>query len=115
VLFPQQFVNVQLLVDTLNHALVIPNAAIQQGSQGPFVYVVNDNHTVSVRLVGTGPVEGEQTVITSGLHAGENVVIDGVDRLRDGALIQVREGPDRSPQGQAPSATSEPSRRHQNR
>ncbi len=97
-LFPQQFVNARLTVDTMANAIVAPNAAIQQGAQGAFVYVVNDDNTVSVRQIKTGPVDGERTAILSGLKAGERVVIDGVDRLRDGAKVAVRNGP-------APGAT----------
>jgi len=89
-LFPQQFVNARLTVDTMSNAIVAPNAAIQQGAQGAFVYVVNDDNTVSVRQIKTGPVDGERTAILSGLKAGEKVVIDGVDRLRDGAKVTVR-------------------------
>jgi multidrug efflux system membrane fusion protein len=92
-LFPQQFVNARLTVDTLANAIVAPNAAIQQGAQGPFVYVVNSDDTVSVRQIKTGPVDGQRTAILSGLKAGERVVIDGVDRLRDGAKVAVRNGP----------------------
>jgi multidrug efflux system membrane fusion protein len=91
-LFPQQFVNARLTVDTMKDAVVAPNAAIQQGAQGPFVYIVNDD-TVSVRQIKTGPVDGQRTAILSGLKAGERVVIDGVDRLRDGAKVAVRNGP----------------------
>jgi membrane fusion protein, multidrug efflux system len=89
-LFPQQFVNARLTVDTMANATVAPNAAIQQGAQGAFVYVVNDDNTVSVRQIKVGPVDGERTAILSGLKPGENVVIDGVDRLRDGAKVNVR-------------------------
>jgi membrane fusion protein, multidrug efflux system len=89
-LFPQQFVNARLTVDTMANATVAPNAAIQQGAQGAFVYVVNNDNTVSVRQIKVGPVDGERTAITSGLKPGENVVIDGVDRLRDGAKVNVR-------------------------
>jgi len=92
VLFPQQFVNVQLLVDTMKDALVTPNAAIQQGVQGSFVYIVNDDKTVSVRNVKTGPVDGERTAVLSGVKAGERVVIDGADRLKEGAKVLVRNG-----------------------
>jgi multidrug efflux system membrane fusion protein len=90
ILFPQQFVNVRLLVDTMKDAVIAPSAAVQQGSKGPFVYIVNDDETVSVRQVKTGPVERERTAILAGLKVGEKVVIDGVDRLRDGAKVQVR-------------------------
>ena len=89
-LFPQQFVNVRLLVDTVSGAALAPNAAIQLGANGSFVYVVNEDSTVSVRPVVTGPSDAQNSVIASGLKIGENVVIDGVDRLRDGAKVSVR-------------------------
>jgi multidrug efflux system membrane fusion protein len=91
-LFPNQFVNVKLLVDTMSGATLAPNPAIQIGASGSFVYVVNADSTVAVRKVTTGPADGKNTVIASGLTAGENVVIDGVDRLRDGAKVVVRNG-----------------------
>jgi multidrug efflux system membrane fusion protein len=92
VLFPNQFVNVKLLVDTISGATLAPNAAIQIGASGSFVYVVNADSTVAVRKVTTGPADAKNTVIVSGLKAGENVVTDGVDRLRDGAKVVVRNG-----------------------
>jgi membrane fusion protein, multidrug efflux system len=92
VLFPQQFVNVRILVDTMTGATLAPNPAIQLGASGNFVYLLNDDSTVSKRDVVTGPGNGKLTVITSGLKAGDNVVIDGVDRLRDGAKVMVAPG-----------------------
>jgi membrane fusion protein, multidrug efflux system len=89
VLFPQQFVNVRILVDTMTGATLAPNPAIQLGASGNFVYLLNDDSTVSKRDVVTGPGNGKLTVITSGLKAGDKVVIDGVDRLRDGAKVMV--------------------------
>jgi len=89
VLFPQQFVNVRLLVDTMTGATLAPNPAIQLGASGNFVYLLNEDSTVSKRDVVTGPTDGKHTVITSGLAAGDKVVIDGVDRLRDGAKVKV--------------------------
>jgi multidrug efflux system membrane fusion protein len=89
VLFPNQFVNVRLLVDTMTGATLAPNPAIQLGASGNFVYLLNDNSTVSKRDVVIGPADGKHTVITSGLAAGDKVVIDGVDRLRDGAKVKV--------------------------
>ncbi|MBV8107563.1 MAG: MdtA/MuxA family multidrug efflux RND transporter periplasmic adaptor subunit [Hyphomicrobiales bacterium] len=89
VLFPQQFVNVRLLVDTLTGVALAPNAAVQIGPSGNFVYVLNADSTVSRRDVVTGPSDGTRTTITSGLAAGDKVVIDGVDRLRDGAKVTV--------------------------
>ncbi len=90
VLFPDQFVNVRLLVDTMTGAVLAPNPAIQIGANGSFVYVVGADSTVSVRNVKTGPTDSKNTVIVSGLAAGENIVTDGVDRLRDGAKVTVR-------------------------
>ncbi|HEY5207275.1 MAG TPA: MdtA/MuxA family multidrug efflux RND transporter periplasmic adaptor subunit [Roseiarcus sp.] len=89
VLFPNQFVNVRLLVDTMTGVTLAPNAAIQLGASGDFVYLLNDNSTISKRDVATGPTDGKHTVVTSGLAAGDKVVIDGVDRLRDGAKVKV--------------------------
>ena len=89
VLFPNQFVNVRLLVDTMTGVTLAPNAAIQLGASGDFVYLLNDDSTVSKRDIAIGPTDGKHTVITSGLAAGDKVVIDGVDRLRDGAKVKV--------------------------
>lgn len=86
-LFPNQFVNVRLRTATLKDAIVVPNAAIQRGSVGTFVYRVGDDRKVKVRKVGTGAVEGGLTVIAQGLAAGDKVVIDGADKLRDGAKV----------------------------
>lgn len=88
-LFPNQFVNVQLLVDTLRNQIVVPGAALQQGSSGSYVYVVNANSTVSMRSVTTGMSSGEQIAVTNGLMPGETVVVDGADQLRDGARVTV--------------------------
>jgi len=87
-LFPQQFVNVRMLVDTLKGATVLPTAALQRGSVGAFVYRVNDDNTVSVKPVKLGPSEGETTVVESGVAPGERVVVDGLDKLKDGAQIE---------------------------
>ena len=88
-LFPNQFVNARLLVDTLKDAVVVPNAAVQLGATGSFVYVVKDDDTVTARKVSLGPNDATRTVMESGLQAGEKVVIDGVDRLREGAKVRV--------------------------
>ncbi len=93
VLFPQQFVNVRLLIDTMTGATLAPNAAIQLGASGNFVYLLNEDATVSKRDVTTGPTDGKRTVIAAGLTAGDKVVIDGVDRLRDGAKVKVVNNP----------------------
>lgn len=89
-LFPNQFVNAQLLVDTKRGVILVPNAAIQQGSVGSYVYLAKPDNTVAVQKVTTGPADPTNTSVTSGLSAGDQVVIDGTDRLRDGARIIVR-------------------------
>jgi multidrug efflux system membrane fusion protein len=88
-LFPNQFVNTRLLVDTIKNAVIVPTSAVLNGSMGTFVYVVKPDNTVTVRQVKVGPVDGERTSIQSGLAVGERVVIDGSDRLREGAKITI--------------------------
>jgi multidrug efflux system membrane fusion protein len=87
-LFPNQFVNVRLLVDTVKDATVVPVAAIQRGQPGTFVYLVKADDTVEIRVVELGVTDGDRVQIVSGLQPGEQVVIDGTDRLRDGAKIR---------------------------
>jgi len=87
-LFPNEFVNVKLLVDTMRNAVLVPTAAVQTGAPGDFVYLVNPDGTVSVHKVKPGPSDGGNTVIESGLAVGNEVVTDGMDRLYDGARIQ---------------------------
>jgi membrane fusion protein, multidrug efflux system len=91
VLFPNQFVNAQLVEDVLHQQLVIPGAAVRRGAPNgtlsTFVYVVEPNSTVSVRPIQVGQVDGNNVAVTSGLTAGETVVTDGGDRLRDGAAV----------------------------
>ena len=88
-LFPNQFVNTRLLLDVAHDAILIPAAAIQRGTQGTYVYVVRDDKTVTVRTVKPGPTEGETAAIESGLAAGDIVVTDGTDKLREGAKVEV--------------------------
>ena len=122
-LYPNQFVNVRLLVDTMAKQALVPNAAIQVGSFGSFVYVVGEGppdggddkdasgapnkevgpaKIVNVRKVALGPADADRTVVVSGLAAGDRVIIDGVDRLRDGARVRIVE---------AAAAGGDPSRR----
>ncbi len=103
-LFPNQFVNVRMVVDTLHNAVVVPTAAIQLNTQGAVVWVVSDDGTVSLRPVTTGPTEGLNTAIESGLKAGERVVTDGVDRIREGAKVEVIE-PGASAPASAPATS----------
>ena len=92
-LFPNQFVNVRLLVDTLTGAMLAPNAAVQLGATGNFVYLVKDDRRCEARREASGRPMAGDTVVTAGLEPGEKVVIDGVDRLRDGAKRQGRRQP----------------------
>ncbi len=91
-LFPNEFVNVHLLVDTLQNAALVPAPAVQTGAPGAYVYKVNSDNTVSVQIVTVGPGDGTHTVITKGLKPGDMVVTDGVDRLSDGAAITIAQG-----------------------
>jgi multidrug efflux system membrane fusion protein len=90
-LFPNQFVNVQLLADTVSDATVIPTAAVQRGSPGTFVFVLKPDETVSVRPIKLGVSQGERVAVTSGLEPGEQVVVDGADKLRDNAKVSVHD------------------------
>ena len=88
-LFPNQFVHVRVLLGQETGLVVVPVPAVQRGSQGTFAYVVKPDSTVSMRPVKTGMVDGERIAIVSGLAAGERVVIDGADKLREGARVEV--------------------------
>ncbi|ANE56581.1 MdtA/MuxA family multidrug efflux RND transporter periplasmic adaptor subunit [Methylomonas sp. DH-1] len=92
-LFANQFVNVKMRLDILRDAVLAPNAAIQQGAGGAYVYVVNADNTVTVRQVKTGAASGETVSILDGLDAGQTLVVDGADRLRDGAAVKIAERP----------------------
>jgi multidrug efflux system membrane fusion protein len=127
-LFPNQFVNVRLLADTVKDAVVVPVAAIQRGQPGTFVYLARPDDSVEIRVVQLGETDGEKVAILKGLQVGDQVVIDGVDRLRDGAKIrrpnaQPRASagppvanappPKAGPDGQAQGAPAEGQRRRQ--
>ena len=90
-LFPQQFVNVVLLLDTLHNATLIPQSGVQRGAPGTYVYVVNADQTVNVRPVTLGPGDSTNISITRGLSPGETVVVDGADKLKDGAKVLVHQ------------------------
>jgi len=107
VLFPNQFVNIRLLVDVLHDATIIPTSAVQRGAPGTFVYVVKPDNTVTVQAIKIGPSEGEKVAVTSGLSVGDRVVTDGADKLRDKAKIVLREA---TAPGAAAPATSQPRR-----
>ena len=90
-LFPNQFVNARLLVDTKRNAIVVPTSAVQRGPSSVFVYVVQDDDTVDLRTVKVGLAEGSETAIESGLAPGEIVVTEGIDKLQPKAMITTRE------------------------
>ncbi|WP_375464597.1 MdtA/MuxA family multidrug efflux RND transporter periplasmic adaptor subunit [uncultured Methylobacterium sp.] len=91
-LFPNQFVNAKLTVDTVRAAPLVPNAAILQGTPGTYVYLMDGDEKVTMRPIRTGETDGTRTVVLSGLQAGDRIVTDGTDRLRDGAPVRVTAG-----------------------
>jgi multidrug efflux system membrane fusion protein len=105
-LYPNQFVNVQLLLDTHKDVTTMPTAGVQRGVPGTFVYLVNSDDTVSVRKIELGVTDGDRVEVRSGLQPGDRIVVDGADKLRDGAKINVRsEASDsNAPAGAAPNA-----------
>jgi multidrug efflux system membrane fusion protein len=96
-LFPNQFVNVDLLLDTLHGATLIPQAGVQRGTPGTYVYVLKEDKTVSVRKVTLGPGDATNVTVVAGLTPGEQVVTDGADRLREGAKVVLRQEAARHP------------------
>jgi multidrug efflux system membrane fusion protein len=88
-LFPNQFVNVRLKVDTLPDATVMSTAAVQRGSIGTFAYVVKDDKSVTVRMLKLGPAENDNVVVIDGLAPGESVVTVGGDKLREGTKVEI--------------------------
>jgi membrane fusion protein, multidrug efflux system len=93
-LFPNQFVNARLLVETRRGVTVVPTAAIQRSPQGPFVCLVKPEQTVTVRQVRLGPSEGDNSAIDEGLAPGDLVVVEGAERLREGSKVALKnQGP----------------------
>jgi multidrug efflux system membrane fusion protein len=92
-LFPQQFVNAQLLVDTQRGKIIVPVAAVQHGPDGDFVWVIKPDSTVQVQSIETGTVQADQAAIESGLAAGDKVVVDGFDKLVPGSHVSVKQQP----------------------
>jgi multidrug efflux system membrane fusion protein len=111
-LFPNQFVNVQLLEETLANQVILPTAAVRRGAPngvvGTFAYVVKSDDTVEVRPITLGIVDGERAAVSTGLAVGERVVTEGGDRLRDGAKVSVPQAGASAPDA-APRAPSPPS------
>ncbi len=96
-LFPSQFVNVQLLVRTIDNAVVVPVTAVRQGNSGDYVYVLNADRTVSLRPVTRGQATVDRVVIATGLQAGERVITEGADRLKDGSRVTLAGDAPRAP------------------
>ena len=88
-LYPNQFVNARLLVNTMKDTVRVPVPAVQRGEPGTYVYLINANNTVKVQPVKLGPTDGGFTAVVSGLQVGDKVVTDGTDRLRDGVAVTV--------------------------
>ena len=114
-LFPNQFVNVRLLADTLKGVVLAPSAAIQFGTNGTFVYALDGDKKVKIRQLKIGASDGENTVVTEGLSAGDRVVLEGTDRLKDGSDVEVVNDPQQVPtnpaghlQGKSAATTTEP-------
>ena len=101
ILFPNQFVNIQLLVDTLHDATVIPTAAVQRGAPGTFVYLVKPDDTVAAQPVTLGPSDNQRIAVTKGVEPGQTVVTDGADRLKDGAKVKLAQAGGGPPAGSA--------------
>lgn len=99
-LFPNQFVNAELLVETLRDVALAPASAVQQGAQGPFVYLIRPDSTVFAHAVKLGPASGDRVVIEDGLKVGERVVVEGADKLREGMTVSL---PSAEPHEQGPA------------
>jgi multidrug efflux system membrane fusion protein len=108
ILFPQQFVNIVLLLDTLKDAKSIPSAAVQNGAPGTYVYLIKDDNTVTVRPIKVGPQSGDRVAVLGGLELGDKVVVDGADKLREGAQITLPAAVASAP----PDAAAAPGERH---
>ena len=124
-LFPNQFVNARLLLKTIKGATEVPVAAVQHGAPGTFVYVVKPDSTVGVQVITTGVTDGDNIEVTKGLNPGDTVVVDGTDKLKDGAKIRVstgnaaagtaanaNNGPGAPPGEQPQNATPVPAQKH---
>ncbi len=99
-LFPNQFVNVRLRVDTRQHATLIPSAAVQYGSRGTFLFVLGADDKVQIRSIKVGASDGATTLVEEGVKVGERLVLEGTDKLKDGSAVQVI--------GEEPGALAQP-------
>jgi membrane fusion protein, multidrug efflux system len=103
-LYPNQFVNIRLLLDTHKDVTTISTAGIQRGVPGTFVYLISADNTVSVRPVRLGVTDGDRVEVLSGIAPGDRIVVDGADKLRDGAKVNVRSEGDAAPPPDATKA-----------
>lgn len=108
-LFPNQFVNVRMLLDVDRGVTVVPTSAIERGQQGTFVYLVKPDNTVAAQTVALGPTEGERVEVAKGLNPGDRVVVDGADRLKDGMKVIPQSGASQG--GNGPAGGDRPHRR----
>lgn len=121
-LFPNQFVNAELLADTEHNAIIVPAAAVQRGPDGSFVWVIKADQTVDVRTVTPGTTEADQIAINDGLAEGEQVVVDGFDKLQPGSKVSIKEAGATTQPGttkqrgatSGPGATTRPGGHHHN-
>ena len=92
-LFPNQFVNARLLVDTLRGVVIVPTAAIQRGPQGAFLYTVKQDSTADLRIIDVQATDGDESAVVKGLSGGETIVIDGLEKLRPGSKVALPKAP----------------------
>jgi len=106
-LFPNQFVNVTLVVETLQQAVTVPIASVRHGAQGDFVFVLQPDQTVKLQLVQVAQISGQMVVIAKGLEAGQTVITEGADNLDNGSRVMLAGSGSKSGQGQAKGANGE--------
>lgn len=108
-LFPNQFVNARLLMDTLRGVTVVPSATVQRSPKGPFVYLVKEDQTVTVRWVKLGPSEGDNVSVEEGITPGDLVVLEGAEKLKEGSRVEVQKPASGSSTQGSSSSTQGPS------
>lgn len=109
-LFPNQFVNARMLLEVKRDVAIIPAAAVQRGTLGSFVYAVQNDHTVTMRSVTLGPTQRDTVVVDAGLAPNEMIVLDGADKLREGAKVEIAAG-DGAPPEDAPARSEKKARK----
>jgi multidrug efflux system membrane fusion protein len=100
-LFPNQFVNARLWLDTQKNVVIVPAVAIQRGPTGTFVYLVQPDSTVTIRAVRVGMSQGDDVAIDDGLQPGDTVVVDGAEKLMDGMKVNLTRGSGGGKRGQS--------------